>query len=92
MTQKREPSGQPVPCLRCRHFQITWEPSHPRSCKAMGFKTRDWPFLEVVRSSGESCLAFEEKPRLLDLQKVAPVESEPKDKDKEGPKRFSKIV
>lgn len=54
--------GQPVDCLRCRHFQITWEADHPRGCRAMGFKTALWPWQEVLRSSGSPCMKFEPKP------------------------------
>ncbi|MEO5331791.1 MAG: hypothetical protein H7839_07180 [Magnetococcus sp. YQC-5] len=52
---------EPVDCLKCRHFQVTWETDHPRGCRAMGFKTALWPWQEVLRSSGESCLRFESK-------------------------------
>ncbi|MBF0178489.1 MAG: hypothetical protein HQM03_00525 [Magnetococcales bacterium] len=54
------PAG--VDCLKCRHFQVTWEPDYPRGCRAMGFKTALWPWQEVLRSSGEPCLRFEPKP------------------------------
>ncbi|MEO5347963.1 MAG: hypothetical protein H7834_16545 [Magnetococcus sp. YQC-9] len=55
-------AAQPVDCLRCRHFQITWEADHPRGCRAMGFKTALWPWQEVLRSSGSPCMKFEAKP------------------------------
>ncbi|MBF0339730.1 MAG: uracil-DNA glycosylase [Magnetococcales bacterium] len=54
-------SSQPIDCMRCRHFQITWEAGHPRACRAMGFKTALWPWQEVLRSSGGPCLKFESK-------------------------------
>ncbi|MBF0190690.1 MAG: hypothetical protein HQL99_06005 [Magnetococcales bacterium] len=57
----RSHSAQAVDCLRCRHFQITWEADHPRACRAMGFKTALWPWQEVLRSSGHPCLKFEPK-------------------------------
>ncbi|MBF0109396.1 MAG: hypothetical protein HQL76_09485 [Magnetococcales bacterium] len=88
MTRQNESSDLPVPCLRCRHFQVTWEPQHPRSCRIMGFKTRDWPCFEVRRSSGESCLAFEERAIHSDDKK----DPSPPSKSQEGPKRFSRIA
>jgi len=54
----------------------------------MGFKTTNWPFLEVLRSSGKPCLAFQEKPNLSDKKKVEPEPADPQ----ENPKRFSRIV
>lgn len=54
----------------------------------MGFKTKDWPCLEVQRSSGASCLAFEEKPNLADKGRE---EANPSDSS-ETPKGFSRIV
>ncbi|WP_025321671.1 hypothetical protein [Deferrisoma camini] len=49
------------PCLRCRHFYVTWDPRAPRGCRALGFKTRSVPGDEVRRISGRDCLFFEEK-------------------------------
>ncbi|WP_398291852.1 uracil-DNA glycosylase [Sporosarcina aquimarina] len=40
---------------------MTWEPSHPRGCKAYGFKTRELPSAVVLRSSGLECMKFEPK-------------------------------
>ncbi|MEO5340535.1 MAG: hypothetical protein H7837_08470 [Magnetococcus sp. MYC-9] len=57
-----EPAGG-IDCRRCCHFQITWDPEFPRGCRAMGFKSSQWPWMEVLRSSGEPCLKFEAKPR-----------------------------
>jgi hypothetical protein len=61
MDDSRSHPSQPVDCLRCRHFQVTWEADHPRACRAMGFKTALWPWQEVLRSSGGPCLLFESK-------------------------------
>ncbi|MEO5364229.1 MAG: hypothetical protein H7838_11490 [Magnetococcus sp. DMHC-8] len=55
--------GGGVDCRHCCHFQVTWDPDFPRGCRAMGFKTRQWPWMEVLRSSGEPCLQFQPKPR-----------------------------
>ena len=48
-------------CMACRHFYVTWEPAHPRGCRAFGFKTRELPAVVVKRESGRECQAFEAK-------------------------------
>ncbi|MBF0461108.1 MAG: hypothetical protein HQL87_06915 [Magnetococcales bacterium] len=52
-----------IDCRNCCHFQVTWDPGFPRGCRAMGFKTSQWPCMEVLRSSGEPCLKFQVKVR-----------------------------
>lgn len=51
----------PVPpnCLECRHYYVTWDVSFPYGCRAMDFKSRRRPQLEVLDSSGAPCLRFE---------------------------------
>ncbi|MBF0284028.1 MAG: uracil-DNA glycosylase [Magnetococcales bacterium] len=51
-------------CRRCQHYYVTWEAQHPHGCRAMGFKSRLLPALEVRRASGENCRAFQAKPGL----------------------------
>ena len=51
-----------TPCLRCRHFQVTWEPDHPRACRAYGFKSRDYPSVVVERESGQPCALSDSAP------------------------------
>ncbi|MEO5348810.1 MAG: hypothetical protein H7836_04105 [Magnetococcus sp. YQC-3] len=53
--------GGGIDCRNCCHFQVTWDADFPRGCRAMGFKTSQWPWMEVLRSSGEPCLQFQEK-------------------------------
>lgn len=50
-----------VNCFQCQNFYVTWEPRHPRGCKAYGFKTRELPSAVVLRSSGLECMKFERK-------------------------------
>lgn len=50
-------------CWKCRHFATSWDPKQPYACRAMGFKSRMLPCLEVVHADGEPCLSFE--PKLL---------------------------
>lgn len=52
-----------VDCRHCVHFHITWDSTHPRGCRAMGFKSFQWPSLEVLQTSGEPCMKFLPKPK-----------------------------
>jgi len=52
-----------VDCFQCAYFYVTWEASHPRGCKAFGFKTAKLPSEVVFESSGEPCLKFKPKKR-----------------------------
>ncbi|MDR2518641.1 MAG: hypothetical protein LBD13_04415 [Spirochaetaceae bacterium] len=55
-TSRRPPAPN---CLICRHFKVTWEPAHPRSCRIFGIKSRSLPSLEVFRATGRQCPSFE---------------------------------
>jgi hypothetical protein len=48
-------------CLKCAHFAVTWDASFPRSCTLFGFKTRTLPSVEVRKSTGNPCPAYNEK-------------------------------
>lgn len=52
-----------IDCKKCRYFYITWDNRFPYGCKAFGFKSFKLPSLEVVRSSGLLCQAFQRKNR-----------------------------
>ncbi len=56
----REESGSPN-CLACRHFYITYDPLRPYGCRAMGFKSREYPAQVVHASSGIHCQLFAAK-------------------------------
>ena len=51
------PSAGPN-CLLCRHYHITWDVGFPYGCRAMDFKSRRKPQLDVQESSGSPCLHF----------------------------------
>ena len=59
--QEAKPSGPN--CRNCISFEITWDFRFPYGCKAMGFKTRKVPSLEVFESSGIQCQMFQPKPK-----------------------------
>lgn len=50
-----------VNCFACIYFYTTWDPAHPRGCKAYGFKSKQLPSIVVKRSSGMECMKFEPK-------------------------------
>jgi len=58
MTEPETPSPN---CLECAHYHITWDTQFPYGCKAMNFKSKRKPYLEVFESSGAHCLRFEPK-------------------------------
>ncbi|MDR3154642.1 MAG: uracil-DNA glycosylase [Deltaproteobacteria bacterium] len=45
-------------CRFCVSYFVTWEPQLPHGCRALGFKSRQLPSLEVRRTSGEPCRYF----------------------------------
>lgn len=53
--------GQTPNCHLCVNYYVTWDPSMPYGCKAFGFKSKVNPALEVYRSSGSNCMAFQPK-------------------------------
>lgn len=48
-------------CAGCRHYHVTWDPSAPYGCRAMGFKSNRIPSMTVYESSGLLCQLFEPK-------------------------------
>lgn len=51
-------TGRKSICRNCRYFYITWDPGHPYGCKAMGFKSRNLPYMITRQVSGQECLSF----------------------------------
>jgi hypothetical protein len=57
-----EAPGELYPnCCRCAAFYITHDPTFPYGCRAVGFRSRKLPCIEVLESSGEACLMFTPK-------------------------------
>ncbi|MGG3736590.1 uracil-DNA glycosylase [Aeribacillus pallidus] len=50
-----------VNCFQCRFFYVTWDPIHPRGCKAYSFKSKAIPSQVVLHASGQPCLKFIKK-------------------------------
>ncbi len=41
---------------------FTYESSRPYACKIFNFKSNKYPQIEVMKTSGNKCHAFKEKP------------------------------
>jgi len=50
-------------CNRCEHYWITFDTHFRYGCRAMGFKSRQLPERDVIKSSGQPCLFFTLKPK-----------------------------
>lgn len=67
MPDDRNPSDSDrpkAPCLECRHYYITWDPSFPYGCRAFRFKSATMPYLEVISASQIECLKFEPRKKM----------------------------
>jgi len=45
-------------CRKCSYYYITWDENFPYGCKAMKFKSKYVPDMEVRLTSGKDCLSF----------------------------------
>ena len=50
-----------INCMKCKHYQVTFDSAAPRGCKLYGFKAAVMPYVLVKQSSGQDCTSFEEK-------------------------------
>lgn len=50
-----------VNCIKCKHYQVTWDPKFPRGCKLFGFKGVTMPSILVQQATGVPCKNFEFK-------------------------------
>jgi hypothetical protein len=54
-------NAERIPCMRCKYYHVTFDPSAPRGCKLYGFKSTNMPYILVKQSTGHDCSSFEEK-------------------------------
>ncbi|MDP8243315.1 MAG: hypothetical protein P9L94_04480 [Candidatus Hinthialibacter antarcticus] len=59
--EEEDPKPKGPNCHNCVSFEITWDFKFPYGCKAMGFKTRKIPTMEVYEASGFHCQKFQPK-------------------------------
>lgn len=50
-----------IPCMRCVHYQVTFDPTAPRGCKLYQFKSATMPSVLVKQSTGHDCTSYEER-------------------------------
>jgi hypothetical protein len=48
-------------CHKCKHYYVTWDKNFPHGCKAMRFKSKQLPSIEVRVISHRDCLLFSRK-------------------------------
>lgn len=48
-------------CQKCRHFYVTYEPSHPNGCRLFQFVSKQYPSQVVERESGKECTGYTPK-------------------------------
>lgn len=60
---KASPERGAPDCGVCTYYYITYDPSFPYGCRALGFKGKRKPHLDVLEASGAPCLAFLPKAR-----------------------------
>jgi hypothetical protein len=58
--QDGKESGK-INCLNCSHFFITYDPHEPYGCRAMGFKSRQFPSDVAESCSGLKCQMYTPK-------------------------------
>jgi hypothetical protein len=56
-------AGKRIACIKCRYYQVTWDPRLPYGCRAHAFKTHRNPSIIVYETSGIECQLFEPKPK-----------------------------
>ena len=48
-------------CWKCMFFGISWDERFPYECRAMNFKSKVIPHIEVYKLDGVKCLSFVDK-------------------------------
>ena len=52
-----------IDCYKCKYYYVTWDKHFPHGCKAMKFKSKQFPSTVVFVSSNKECLLFKKKKR-----------------------------
>ncbi|MBW2407653.1 MAG: uracil-DNA glycosylase [Deltaproteobacteria bacterium] len=50
-----------IDCHKCKHYYVTWDKNFPHGCKAMGFKSKQIPSIQVRVISQRECLLVSKK-------------------------------
>jgi len=65
--------AQRPPCAGCQHHFITYDPYFPYGCRAMNFKSRRPPYLDVCEASGMACQLFRRRAASADAWEKKPL-------------------
>jgi len=60
---------QRIPCMKCKHYMVTFDPNAPRGCKLFNFKGATMPYVMVKQATGKDCEHFEERQSHRDKDK-----------------------
>jgi hypothetical protein len=63
-----------IACMRCKHYQVTFDPAAPRGCKLYQFKSTIMPYVLVKQSTGSACPSFEEAAKRNESKDLAKVD------------------
>ena len=50
-----------IDCHKCKYYYVTWDKNFPHGCKAMRFKSKQLPSIQVRVSSQLHCLFVSKK-------------------------------
>ena len=53
--------NQRIPCMRCKHYQTTFDSKAARACTLYQFKSNLMPYILVKQSTGSDCPSFSER-------------------------------
>ncbi len=62
MNPSSRPGHDRPRCTHCAHYYITFDVKFPYGCRALKFKSRRQPVLDVIESSDRPCQFFAPKP------------------------------
>lgn len=58
-----------IDCHKCKHYYVTWDKNFPHGCKAIKFKSKQLPSIQVRVSSQFECLLFSKKEKVKKRKK-----------------------
>jgi len=53
--------SNPINCVKCTNYQVTWNVNFPHGCKLWGIKSKNMPSRAVFESTGSDCPHFKAK-------------------------------
>ncbi len=50
-----------IPCMKCKHYTVTFDKNAPRGCKLFNFKGVTMPYILVFNATGSECTHFSKR-------------------------------